>query len=675
MANEVISIALQLVDNFTNGLSLITRQVDSFASKANNLASAFAPVSLAAGVALGGSVKLAMDYDKALQSAGKAMDLNKQQLQGLDKDINRIQRELGYAFGATTIANVVATAGKLGLAKEQAEGFVKTALKAAVALDVKNVDEFVTNFAKVRNAFKMTQQVSEEYIAALNMLDDRYAVTGEQLVNYSQRVSGVAKSFGFSAKEAMVWGNAMINAGAAPNVAATAFNKFAQTLGAARVGTDKQEAGFKKLGLTTEQVAQMMNTSANGAMLNIFNRIKQLDSITQKDVIGQLFGQEHVDSGNQILAQLDVVESSIKMVNNTTLNAIKLNNEFYKQLNTVAGQAGALKNVTQSLGISLGKVLLPGIVSVAQAISPLLDSLAQLVQKHPEISALIAGALGIVAILAPLAAITSAIAGLIPLIAGIAKAIAVVVGVVVSAPGLAVVAIAAVIAAVAYGASEIVKNWDSISRTINNVWNSAIQSTQRFFSWIDAGIKSNMNAIANWGNNIVNSMGNAISNAAKPFVSFFNWLEQSFNNFGSNAYNWGASIVSNFIKGFQSLYSNVTQMLTNWTNYIRSFLPGSDADRGAFSTLTQSGVAFGETFMRGIEQSGFYNAMSGLSTPASGLRPAYAGGGSGNVINFNPQYTITASNSDDIIKKLAVRDKALLDLINRSTTKNTRSMY
>lgn len=678
MANEVISIALQLVDNFSNGLALATKQVDSLAGRTGNLASAFAPLSMVAGAALGSSVKLAVDYEKAMNGAARALDLNAKQLEDFGKEVTQIQRNLGYQFSKQAIANIAADAGKLGIAAKDVGQFAETIGKLGVATDqTKNMEKLSMDSANVMNIFKMTIPQFKSYAGALNMLDDKFATTSLKLTEFVKIAGGTVKNLSnISSNNLLAYGAAFTDVGVKAGAAGTTMNKIISVLGGIKGATEKQESAMEALGWTTDQFSSMYQKDANGALLQLLGRLKALSPEMRTIQSLKLFGLEHLDNVSSLVGQYDKLKVAQALANNETANAFKLNSEFAKQQKTVAGQMEAFKNIINTIGVSLGKSLLPGILSVMNIITPFILQLEELTNKHPEISALIAGALGIVAIIAPLAAITSAIAGMMPIIAGIAGAIATVIGLVVSAPVLAGAAIAAIGAAVGALAYVIYSNWDKIKKTIVNTWDSAIASAKRFFSWIDAGVKSNMSAIANWGNSIVNSFGNAISQASQPVVKFINWVEQSFNSLVDRAVKWGQSLLQGFISGFQSMYSNVQSMMTNWTNWLRQFLPSSDAKRGGLSDLTYSGQMFAKTFMEGIEAGGFYNAMSGLSTPrVGGLQPAYASTPASSA-PVTVTYTINGvANSDDLIKKLKTRDKELLDLIKQSTAKNTRSMY
>lgn len=678
MATEAINIILSLVDNFSKGIDKITSKVDSFQSKASNIAAAFTPVSLAAGAALGLSVKTAIDFEKAMNGAARALDLNANQLKDFDKEVSKIQKNLGFQFSKTAIANIAADAGKLGIAAKDVGAFAETIGKLGVATDqTKNMEKLSSDSANVMNIFKMSIPQFNSYAGALNMLDDRFATTSLKLTEFMKISGGLANISKMTSNNLLGWGAAFTDAGFKAGAAGTAMNKFMQ-LGAGALGaTKKQNAALETIGLSAEKFAKMYMTDANGALLEMFTRLKALEPMTRGQAMGNLFGQEHIDAANIILGQLDKLKQAQALANNETANSIKLNQEFFKQQNTVAGQMEAFKNTLDTIGVSLGKSLLPGIMSVMNAITPLLLKLEEMTAKHPEISTMIVSALGIVAIIAPLAAITSAIAGILPILGAIGGAIATVVGVAVSAPALFVAACAAIGAAVGALAYLIYANWDKIKKTVDNAFESSILAGRRFFDWLTKGTIANMQAFANWGNGIVNTIGNAFTQAAQPVVRFINWLESSMNGLGERAYKWGAGLLQGFINGLQSMYSNVQNAMNNFTGWLRQYLPSSDAKRGGLSDLTYSGQMFAQTFMKGIEAGGLYDALNGLTTPrisgnATRLTPAST---ASSQLNYAPVYNITARDSNDIIKQIKQRDKELLDLINRSSSRVNRTAY
>jgi TP901 family phage tail tape measure protein len=679
MASEIISVILNLTDNLSRGIDQATAKVDSFGAKAGKLANAFAPVSLAAGGALGISIKLAADFDKSVTGAARALNLTGGEVEKFKVSMQGLQKELGYQFSQSALANIATDAGKLGVAKEQINDFTKTIAKLAVATDqTKNIGELSTNAAKISSLFKLSTKEFESFGAAVNKLDDSFALTANDLIDFTKRAGGLASSAKISANQTAAWGATLLNAGRTAETSGTFMNKFVNVMGTADVASRKAKLGFAQLGIDTKELARAFDKDANGAMLQFLTKLNAVDNISKREIIARIFGQEHVGTASLLAGQTDNLAKALGYAADEQGNLTKLQSEFDKQSNSVAGQMEKFKNQASALGIQLGTALLPGILAVMGALSPMLEMLVKLTQQHPMISTLIVTALGVVAIIAPVLALVSAISSIVAALPILGGALAAVAGVLAALLSPITLVVAGFVG-LGFAAVAIIKNWTPIKGFFAGLWDGVISSGNRFVSWVNTGLNGAVKS-ANAGINHFAASANAsinsfVSGGVAKIQGFFSWLGGLGSNFASMAVSWGQGLLQGFINGIQSMYGQVQNVMNTFTSWLAQYLPHSDAKKGALSNLTASGAAFADTFMSGIAGS---NLDPFGTIPEAGgygsISPASSGSGSTSM-NFAPVYNISAKDSDDILKQLKERDRELLDLIKRANTRTDRRAY
>lgn len=656
MSSEVINVILSLTNNFNKGIDSATKQVNGFKDKVDNLSAAFAPVSLAAGAALGFSAKAALDFDKSVASASRSMSLSTEETAKFAKAARELSASMQFQFGSTELATIAGEAGKLGVASNEVSKYTEAIVKLAVATDnTANIEKLNTNIAKIKNVFKLGTKDVELFGAAVNKLGDTTAANANEIVNFTQRVAGSGAAAKISSQSLAAWGATLISAGKAPESAATFMNKFISVLGAATNLGDGAQVALEKLGYTATDLAMRFDKDASGTMAEFIKRVQKLDTVSQRQVLGKIFGQEHVGTAQLMIGVTDQLADNLKNAADNTGNLTKLNTEFAKMSESVSGQTTAFKNAMGELGITIGSVVLPSINSfLQQGLIPFVSYINELVTKEPMIGTVIAAFLGFVAVITPLLALVGAVTKFIAIL-GVLKVGIAAVGVAIWTASAPILPFIALIAAIGAGAYLIYKNWEPITKFFKWVWDSV-------YSYTASNIQKMYNKL----------------------IEFTNWVANIGNFLRNSAINWGKGLIQGFISGLESMYGNVQNAMNNFTGWLRKYLPSSDAKKGALSDLTASGRSLAETFMNGVNSFGLGTAMNSSLSRGGGLNnlqpsPVFGGSSIGSTPASNPvtvtnNYQISGSN-DELIKQLKKRDRELLDLLNRGNQRITRDTY
>ncbi|MEM7557383.1 MAG: hypothetical protein AAF378_25510 [Cyanobacteria bacterium P01_A01_bin.84] len=133
-----------------------------------------------------------------------------------------------------------------------------------------------------------------------------------------------------------------------------------------------------------------------------------------------------------------------------------------------------------------------------------------------------------------------------------------------------------------------------------------------------------------------------------------------------------------FANGIRSQVYEALKPIIDFTNQVRSYLPSSDAKRGALSDLTYAGRALLDTVAAGVRDRRLLGAVqTGLTRPRNaiafdGVLPAPTG--SNITINFSPNIYVggRGENTQNIVEQLQPYARELVELLERSQNRNNR---
>ncbi|MCK5431687.1 MAG: hypothetical protein KAJ03_03030, partial [Gammaproteobacteria bacterium] len=140
---------------------------------------------------------------------------------------------------------------------------------------------------------------------------------------------------------------------------------------------------------------------------------------------------------------------------------------------------------------------------------------------------------------------------------------------------------------------------------------------------------------------------NAVRDTMERVLSFLSGLNGRF-------YQSGFALLTAFANGIKAAIGNALAAVRSAASKLRSYMPGSDAEKGPLSDITASGAALMDTFAKGMESGADLNASFG------GLAPAIApqatggavGGSGGMTININKVELTEKYDFDALMKDI-----------------------
>lgn len=387
---EVFSVfaTLSLVDLISGPLNHVRRSMDtvergtvSLGRRMRNLASAMAPVALAAGVlmgALGMTTTKAMAFESAMADVAKVVSFDtRAEFDAMSEKIKELSGRIPMA--AEGIASIVAAAGQSGVAKDDLTEFAEVAAKMGVAFDLTG-EMSGKMLADWRAGMNLTLPRTYALADAVNYLSNNMNATAPALGEVVQRVGAAAMSCGLAETQVAALGAAFLSAGASPEVAATALKKFTSTLVRGAAMSETQANAFRSLGFSVNQLAKDMQTDAQGTIFRVLEALANKPKELQMSLLTRMFGEESIGAIAPLLQNMGNLSQAFDLVGKSALYAGSMQAEFDARSKTTENALQLLSNKLSNLSISVGNLFLPAISAAASGLGVAADAVRWLVE-------------------------------------------------------------------------------------------------------------------------------------------------------------------------------------------------------------------------------------------------------------------------------------------------------
>ena len=364
--------AMGAAENRISGLGQIAKQAAAIASAAWG--------ALKIGDFVTDSVQAAVDFESAMADVAKVVDGLRDENGNLTDTYyamsdSIVQMSKNIPMAAEDLAAITASAGTAGIAAEELTTFTETAAKMGVAFDP-TAEQAGDWMAKWRTSFTMSQEEVTALADQINYLSNNSASTASEISTIVTAVGPLGDVAGISAAQIAALGSTMVGVGVQQDVAATGIRKLATTMVAGSSATKAQATVLQQLGLDATEMAQRMQTDAEGAILTFLEAVSKLPEAEQAAALKNYFGQESVGAIAPLLTNLDVLRERFEMVADAQLYAGSMDAEYAARAATTANNIQLYENRIAALKIQIGNYLLPVVNKVLGAASTGLDWLS-----------------------------------------------------------------------------------------------------------------------------------------------------------------------------------------------------------------------------------------------------------------------------------------------------------
>ena len=309
------------------------------------------------------------------------------------KKIQALSKELPLT--TVQIANMIESAARMDIPKEELEEFVRLNTQMATAFDATNPDEMVEAFGQVSKNFKLTQEQTRDLADTINYLDDNAISKGTGIIGYMNRVAGIAGIAKITDKNMAALGSTLQTLGAGEEDSATAVTTIFTRLGVA--GNHKEVDGaLKKIGLDPKKIASGMAKDAQTTLMLIVDKIKKLKDDEQTDVMKGLVGVPHIKTISKLVTNTEEWKRQIELANSELAKG-SMAREFDTRMKALSASTQIFNNQLFNLKATIGGALAPTLHKVMVKLGGIVDKANAWIQANPELASkiiLVASAIG-----------------------------------------------------------------------------------------------------------------------------------------------------------------------------------------------------------------------------------------------------------------------------------------
>ena len=259
-------------------------------------------------------------------------------------------------------------------------GFLKDVAMMGTAMDI-SAEQAGDWAAKWEHSFNMTHDQVMVLSDQINYLGANNATTAAEIAQVVNDSASLGQVAGMSAESTAALATSMLAMGVDTSKAATSISRMYTNLSLGSSATKAQKEMWESLGLSAEGVARAMQMDATGTMIDVFERIGNLDADKQVAALKTLFGQWAIQGAAKLTGNLGQFTDALAMVNDPSLYSGSMEREFIIKASTSEAIDSMMANAFQAMKIDVGTAFLPAKKEISVA---LIDFMNQL-RSMPEL--------------------------------------------------------------------------------------------------------------------------------------------------------------------------------------------------------------------------------------------------------------------------------------------------
>lgn len=291
-------------------------------------------------------------------------------------ELNEAFKKMNTRTPREELNRLARDAGKLGLSsKKDILDFVEAGNQINVALGEDLGDGAIRNIGKLTEVFKLstkeleTMDLKERMLAigsAINELGQSSTASESYLVDFAQRLGGVASQAGISIQDILGYASALDQSGQKIEMSATALQNFIMKL----MG---DPAKFAKLaGLEVEKFNNLLQTDTNEAIKTVLKSLSEKGGFQQLIPVFQemgLDGARAVGVLSSLATNIHLVDEAQRISNVSFAEAVGVTKEYNVKNENAAAQLEKRKEAFKDAAEELGRRLNPALLKSTNIIT------------------------------------------------------------------------------------------------------------------------------------------------------------------------------------------------------------------------------------------------------------------------------------------------------------------
>lgn len=314
------------------------------------------------------ATKASINFETAFAGVRKTVDASEEQFAKLEKGIIDMSKEIPAS--ATAISEVAEAAGQLGIETENILGFTRVMIDLGESTNM-SADEAATALARLANITGMSQTDFDRLGSTIVGLGNNLATTEAEIVNMGLRLAGAGSQIGLTEAQIMSFSGALSSVGIEAEAGGSAFSKVMIDMQlAVETNSERLKEFADVAGMSGEEFRKAFQEDAAGAIIAFIQGLgtaeeRGLSAIKVLDDMG-ISEVRLRDALLRASGASDVFTTSLKIGTNAWEENTALTKEAEQRYKTTASQIEIAKNYLKDAGITIGEIVVPHLVSLAE---------------------------------------------------------------------------------------------------------------------------------------------------------------------------------------------------------------------------------------------------------------------------------------------------------------------
>ena len=329
--------------------------------------------------------------DDAMSAVQKTTGMTREEVEGLHKSLKSIDTRTS----TNELLKIAEIGGRMGIAKDQIQGFTEAVNKANVALGDSfqgGAEEISSILGKISLAYKETrsQEIGKSLTqigSALNEVGASANATEGNIAAFVQRVGSMPEVFRPTVQQAVALGAAFEESSIDAEVASRAFGIFMMK---ASTNVEKFATAMHR---PVEEVRELINTNPAQFFVEFAESLKGLSATEEGSVLKDL--KLNADGVNKIIGAMSTNTERFTEILNTSntafAEAVSLDKEYAVVNENAAAQLEKAKKAVEDAKAALGEELMPVITMVTKGTASGIKVVMEIIKWGMQHKAIVGG--------------------------------------------------------------------------------------------------------------------------------------------------------------------------------------------------------------------------------------------------------------------------------------------
>lgn len=333
-----------------------------------------APV--AGALSAGQVISSAADFESAMTGIQKKAGTSAEETTRLGKEIKALSTSGELAVPIEEILGAYERGAAAGIPINELKQFAALSVKAADAFEMPA--EQVGNFAaKLKTGMGLSETAIKRVFDLTNSLADAGIADEKYVVDFVDRTGASLKTLGLNMDQTLSLGTTLLNLGMSSEVASTAVDALSTKMLTASTLTGQSRKTFEKYMGPIKSFSKAVRKDANGALLQMLDRIKGLNAEQRMEFLSSFVGQDHAGKILRLAEATDEYRRNLALAADEAKWTNSLDTAYQLKLDDFWSQWQLVKNAFRELTIDAGTMGLPALKQGLNGIRTLIGEIGK----------------------------------------------------------------------------------------------------------------------------------------------------------------------------------------------------------------------------------------------------------------------------------------------------------